>query len=74
MGDKHWSGMMLSVNRVQTPTLPSPYEEQKTDFMYLQPTRLFFIHWSRLKGLLYIKGKRTLSALRKIKVNSFLVA
>ena len=60
VGDKHWSGMMLSVNRVQTPTLPSPYEEQKTDFMYLQPTRLFFIHWSRLKGLLYIKGKRTL--------------
>ena len=29
VGDKHWSGMMLSVNRVQTPTLPSPYEEQK---------------------------------------------
>ena len=28
VGDKHWSSMMLSVNRVQIPTLPSLYEEQ----------------------------------------------
>ena len=42
--------------------------------LHPQANRLFFIHWSKLKDLLYIKEKRTLSALRKIKVCSYLVA